>query len=125
MTLGVTVTTQSSCRATGAKYRRTPSAHCTQCDKRVTRCRHVTPYFDNGYAPCKCATHTFRQDQARTPCIMAEYLDGKRPGQMQSNGSGAGTHWSWPDGRPIVRCMNCGAQWEELFIGDYIKAGRP
>lgn len=170
-----------------------PSAHCSQCDKTVERCPHVTAYFDaHRYAPCDCPTHVHRRDPVNTPCIMVEYLDGRRPGKMASipgidlppitaawrvkmkAARGAlgmsqtelgellglanpqpaislietqshhsrlvpaickalniaapkayeileyDTRWTWPDGQPTVRCMNCGAEWLEPVIGTYI-----
>ena len=96
----------------------TPSAHCSQCDKVVKRCPHVTPWYDGfRYALCDCATH--KHHHTLEWCAMVEYLDGKHPGRMVFDG-GTKTKWTWPDGQPTVRCLNCGTEWLEPAIGHFI-----
>ena len=121
--LGVTVQTRRL-RVNDASFKaftsQIPSGWCSQCDRVVKRCRHVTAFYDSPrYAPCGCETHVLRKDPCHTPCTMVEYLDGKRPGRM-CNAISATQHWVWPDGRPTVRCLNCGAEWLEPAIGQFI-----
>lgn len=120
MKLGVTIRRRANSGSNGA-YSEIPSAHCSQCDRVVERCRHVVPYYDaDRYAACGCRTHEHRNTRDR--CIMVEYLANGKPGKMVPDVGLGRTRWSWPNGRPMVRCLNCGDEWLEPMQGEYISA---